>query len=94
MFFKGDLCLAFLGVSYHLYICTVYESLLPNSDMKPYLGVFWVKYEADTHICTFSVHLGYVLDVGGNKQELRFLHSEVMSKQNSYVTMYDVFEYV
>lgn len=45
------------------------------------LGIFWVSCEAGTYIRTLCVHLGLLLGVGGQMQELRRVRSGVMSEK-------------
>lgn len=47
----------------------------------PVLGIFWVSCEAGTYIRTLCVHLGLLLGVGGQMQELRRVRSGVMSEK-------------
>ncbi len=44
-------------------------------------GVFWVSCEAGTYIRTLCVHMGLLLGVGGQMQELRRVRSGVMSEK-------------
>lgn len=80
------------AVKRQLRIRTVYESKLLEFDEKRRLGVFWVKCEAGTYIRTLCVHLGYILGVGGNMQELRRVRSGVMGENTGMVTMHDVMD--
>lgn len=56
------------------------------------LGIFWVSCEAGTYIRTLCVHLGLLLGVGGQMQELRRIRSGVMSEKDHMVTMHDVLD--
>lgn len=80
------------AVKRQLRIRTVYESKLLEFDEKRRLGVFWVKCEAGTYIRTLCVHLGYILGVGGNMQELRRVRSGVMGEEDGLATMHDVLD--
>lgn len=80
------------AVKRQLRIRTVYESKLLEFDDKRRLGVFWVKCEAGTYIRTLCVHLGYILGVGGNMQELRRVRSGVMGEEDGLATMHDVLD--
>ena len=80
------------AVKRQLRIRTIYESKLLEYDEKRRLGVFWVKCEAGTYIRTLCVHLGYILGVGGNMQELRRVRSGVMGEEDNMVTMHDVLD--
>ncbi|XP_054107471.1 H/ACA ribonucleoprotein complex subunit DKC1 isoform X1 [Callithrix jacchus] len=55
-------------------------------------GIFWVSCEAGTYIRTLCVHLGLLLGVGGQMQELRRVRSGVMSEKDHMVTMHDVLD--
>lgn len=80
------------AVKRQLRIRTVYESKLLEFDEKRRLGVFWVKCEAGTYIRTLCIHLGYILGVGGNMQELRRVRSGVMGEESGMYTMHDVMD--
>ena len=41
-------------------------------------GLFWVSCEAGTYIRTLCVHLGLLLGVGGQMEELRRVRSGIM----------------
>lgn len=61
-------------------------------DPERRLGIFWVSCEAGTYIRTLCVHLGLLLGVGGQMQELRRIRSGVMSEKDHMVTMHDVLD--
>lgn len=46
-------------------------------------GIFWVSCEAGTYIRTLCVHLGLLLGVGGQMQELRRVRSGVLGEKVS-----------
>lgn len=46
-----------------------------------HLGVFWVSCEAGTYIRTMCVHLGLMLGVGGQMQELRRVRSGIQNEK-------------
>lgn len=57
-----------------------------RSDVTSYVfpaGIFWVSCEAGTYIRTLCVHLGLMLGVGGQMQELRRVRSGVMGEKVS-----------
>lgn len=56
------------------------------------LGIFWVSCEAGTYIRTLCVHLGLLLGVGGQMQELRRIRSGVMSEKVHMVGGLEVLE--
>lgn len=80
------------AVKRQLRVRTVYDSKLVEYDASRKLGVFWVKCEAGTYIRTLCVHLGYLLGVGGNMQELRRVRSGVMSEEADMCTMHDILD--
>lgn len=80
------------AVKRQLRIRTVYDSKLLEYDEKRRLGVIWVRCEAGTYIRTLCVHLGYILGVGGNMQELRRVKSGVMGEYDGMYTMHDVMD--
>lgn len=53
----------------------------------PVAGIFWVSCEAGTYIRTLCVHLGLLLGVGGQMQELRRVRSGVLGEKVSAVSM-------
>lgn len=71
---------------------TIYESKMVEYDPERRLGIFWVSCEAGTYIRTLCVHLGLLLGVGGQMQELRRIRSGVMSEKDHMVTMHDVLD--
>lgn len=56
------------------------------------LGIFWVSCEAGTYVRTMCVHLGLILGVGGQMQELRRNRSGVMHEKDGLMTMQDVMD--
>ncbi|XP_042338138.1 H/ACA ribonucleoprotein complex subunit DKC1, partial [Plectropomus leopardus] len=54
--------------------------------------IFWVSCEAGTYIRTLCVHLGLMLGVGGQMQELRRVRSGVLGEKDHMVTMHDVLD--
>lgn len=55
------------------------NSSLPSLYCIP--GIFWVSCEAGTYIRTLCVHLGLLLGVGGQMQELRRVRSGIMGEK-------------
>lgn len=49
--------------------------------LNPLAGIFWVSCEAGTYIRTLCVHLGLLLGVGGQMQELRRVRSGVLGEK-------------
>lgn len=61
-------------------------------DKENAFGIFWVSCEAGTYIRTMCVHLGLMLGVGGQMQELRRVRSGIQSEKSGMVTMHDVLD--
>ncbi|XP_067112912.1 H/ACA ribonucleoprotein complex subunit DKC1 [Osmerus mordax] len=80
------------AVKRQLRVRTVYESKLVEYDPERRLGIFWVSCEAGTYIRTLCVHLGLLLGVGGQMQELRRVRSGVLGERDNLVTMHDVLD--
>ncbi|XP_069068244.1 H/ACA ribonucleoprotein complex subunit DKC1 [Pleurodeles waltl] len=80
------------AVKRQLRVRTIYESKLIEYDPERRLGVFWVSCEAGTYIRTLCVHLGLLLGVGGQMQELRRVRSGVLGEKDIMVTMHDVLD--
>ncbi|XP_047571259.1 H/ACA ribonucleoprotein complex subunit DKC1 isoform X1 [Lutra lutra] len=80
------------AVKRQLRVRTIYESKMIEYDPERRLGIFWVSCEAGTYIRTLCVHLGLLLGVGGQMQELRRVRSGVMSEKDHMVTMHDVLD--
>ncbi|XP_078268478.1 H/ACA ribonucleoprotein complex subunit DKC1 [Rhinoraja longicauda] len=80
------------AVKRQLRVRTIYESKLIEYDPERRLGVFWVSCEAGTYIRTLCVHIGLLLGVGGQMQELRRVRSGVNGEKDNMVTMHDVLD--
>uniref|UniRef100_A0A8C5R8B5 H/ACA ribonucleoprotein complex subunit DKC1 n=1 Tax=Leptobrachium leishanense TaxID=445787 RepID=A0A8C5R8B5_9ANUR len=80
------------AVKRQLRVRTIYESKLIEYDPERRLGIFWVSCEAGTYIRTLCVHIGLLLGVGGQMQELRRVRSGVMGEKDNLVTMHDVLD--
>ncbi|XP_033906629.3 H/ACA ribonucleoprotein complex subunit DKC1 [Acipenser ruthenus] len=80
------------AVKRQLRVRTIYESKLIEYDPEKRLGIFWVSCEAGTYIRTLCVHIGLLLGVGGQMQELRRVRSGVMGEKDNLVTMHDVMD--
>ncbi|XP_069842255.1 H/ACA ribonucleoprotein complex subunit DKC1 isoform X2 [Dendropsophus ebraccatus] len=80
------------AVKRQLRVRTIYESKLVEYDPERRLGIFWVSCEAGTYIRTLCVHIGLLLGVGGQMQELRRVRSGVMGEKDNLVTMHDVLD--
>lgn len=80
------------AVKRQLRIRTVYDCKMKEYDKESALGIFWVSCEAGTYIRTMCVHLGLMLGVGGQMQELRRVRSGIQSEKSGMVTMHDVLD--
>lgn len=80
------------AVKRQLRVRTIYESKLLEYNEKSNLGVIWISCEAGTYIRTLCVHLGLVLGVGGQMQELRRVRSGIQSESEGLVTMHDLID--
>ncbi|XP_016153785.1 PREDICTED: H/ACA ribonucleoprotein complex subunit 4 [Ficedula albicollis] len=80
------------AVKRQLRVRTIYESKLVEYDPEKRLGIFWVSCEAGTYIRTLCVHLGLLLGVGGQMQELRRVRSGILGEMDNMVTMHDVLD--
>uniref|UniRef100_A0A8D3DRI0 H/ACA ribonucleoprotein complex subunit DKC1 n=1 Tax=Scophthalmus maximus TaxID=52904 RepID=A0A8D3DRI0_SCOMX len=80
------------AVKRQLRVRTIYESKLIEYDPERRLGIFWVSCEAGTYIRTLCVHMGLLLGVGGQMQELRRVRSGVLGEKDHMVTMHDVLD--
>ena len=49
------------------------------------LGIFWLSCEAGTYVRTICVHLGLILGVGGQMQELRRVRSGIVTENVRFV---------
>jgi len=56
------------------------------------MGIFWVSVEAGSYIRTMCVHLGLLLGVGGQMQELRRVRSGIQNEKEGMVTMHDILD--
>eukprot|EP00735_Rhodelphis_limneticus_P006219 TRINITY_DN18599_c0_g1::TRINITY_DN18599_c0_g1_i1::g.1058::m.1058 TRINITY_DN18599_c0_g1::TRINITY_DN18599_c0_g1_i1::g.1058 ORF type:complete len:588 (+),score=214.46,sp/P33322/CBF5_YEAST/73.23/0.0,DKCLD/PF08068.7/6.8e-30,DKCLD/PF08068.7/1.6e+03,DKCLD/PF08068.7/5.2e+02,TruB_N/PF01509.13/1e-20,SRP40_C/PF05022.7/1.5e+04,SRP40_C/PF05022.7/7.8e-23,PUA/PF01472.15/4.8e-19,Peptidase_C37/PF05416.7/1.3 TRINITY_DN18599_c0_g1_i1:40-1764(+) len=80
------------AVKRQLRIRTIYESKLVEFDAERNLAIFWVSCEAGTYVRTLCVHMGLLLGVGGNMQELRRVRSGIMSENDNMMSMHDVMD--
>ncbi|XP_013773643.1 H/ACA ribonucleoprotein complex subunit 4 [Limulus polyphemus] len=80
------------AVKRQLRVRTIYETKLLEYDQEKHMGIFWVSCEAGTYIRTLCVHLGLLLGVGGQMQELRRVRSGIQSEKEGLVTMHDVLD--
>lgn len=80
------------AVKRQLRVRTIYENKLLEYDPEQNMGIFWVKCEAGTYVRTLCVHLGLILGVGGQMQELRRVRSGISGEKDQLVTMHDVLD--
>jgi len=80
------------AVKRQLRVRTCYESKLIEHDQERNLGIFWVSVEAGSYIRTMCVHMGLLLGVGGQMQELRRVRSGIQSEQEGMMTMHDILD--
>lgn len=80
------------AVKRQLRIRTVYENKLIEFNPKRNMGIFWVSCEAGTYVRTLCVHLGLILGVGGQMQELRRVRSGITTEHDDLATMHDVLD--
>merc|ERR1711874_957564 len=80
------------AVKRQLRVRTCYESKLIEHDQDRNLGIFWVSVEAGSYIRTMCVHMGLLLGVGGQMQELRRVRSGIQSEQEGMMTMHDILD--
>ncbi|CAN6176349.1 unnamed protein product [Urochloa humidicola] len=80
------------AVKRQLRVRTIYESKLLEHDPERHLAVFWISCEAGTYVRTLCVHLGLLLGVGAQMQELRRVRSGILGEQDNMVTMHDVMD--
>ena len=72
------------AVKRQLRIRTIYESKLFEYDPERRLGVFWISCEAGTYVRTMCVHLGLLLGVGAQMQELRRVRLHKLYTREDY----------
>lgn len=80
------------AVKRQLRVRSIYKSKLIEHDEERNMGIFWVSCEAGTYVRTLCVHLGLLLGVGGQMQELRRNRSGIQHENEGLVTMHDVLD--
>lgn len=80
------------AVKRQLRIRTIYENKLIEYDQEQQQGIFWVKCESGTYVRTICVHLGLLLGVGGQMQELRRNRSGITDEHDQLVSMHDILD--
>ncbi|ETN76153.1 putative rRNA pseudouridine synthase [Necator americanus] len=80
------------AVKRQLRVRTIYENKLIEYDKEQQMGIFWVKCESGTYVRTICVHLGLLLGVGGQMQELRRNRSGITDEHDQLVTMHDILD--
>jgi len=80
------------AVKRQLRVRTVYQCKFIEYDAERNMGIYWLSCEAGTYVRTHCVHLGLVLGVGGQMQELRRVRSGIQNEKEGMVTMHDVMD--
>ncbi|KJH50264.1 putative rRNA pseudouridine synthase [Dictyocaulus viviparus] len=80
------------AVKRQLRVRTIYENKLIEYDKEQQMGIFWVKCESGTYVRTICVHLGLLLGVGGQMQELRRNRSGITDEHDGLVTLHDILD--
>merc|ERR1711994_989508 len=81
------------AVKRQLRVRTCYENKLIEHDPERNMGIFWCSVEAGSYVRTMCVHLGLLLGVGGQMQELRRVRSGIQSEyDDGMVTMHDILD--
>lgn len=83
---------AVAAVKRQLRIRNIYESKLLEFDAEKKLAVIWVSVEAGTYVRTLCEHLGIILGVGGEMEELRRTRSGHVGENDGLFTMHDVLD--
>lgn len=78
------------AVKRQLRIRTIYQSKLVEFNERSNLAVISVDCEAGTYVRTLFVHLGLLLGVGGQMQELRRIRSGSNHEHEAMVSMHDL----
>merc|ERR1712141_481953 len=81
------------AVKRQLRVRTCYDNKLIEHDPERNMGIFWCSVEAGSYVRTMCVHLGLLLGVGGQMQELRRVRSGIQSEyDDGMVTMHDILD--
>uniref|UniRef100_A0A915D281 Putative H/ACA ribonucleoprotein complex subunit 4 n=1 Tax=Ditylenchus dipsaci TaxID=166011 RepID=A0A915D281_9BILA len=80
------------AVKRQLRIRTIYEVKLLEYAPQQNMGIYWMSCEAGTYVRTHIVHLGLLLGVGAQMQELRRVRSGVTSENDHLVTLHDILD--
>merc|ERR1719251_111789 len=81
------------AVKRQLRVRTCYENKLIEHNPERNMGIFWCSVEAGSYVRTMCVHLGLLLGVGGQMQELRRVRSGIQSEyDDGMVTMHDILD--
>ena len=83
---------AVAAVKRQLRIRNIYESKLLEFDNEKKMAVIWVSVEAGTYVRTLFEHIGIILGVGGEMDELRRTRSGYISEEDGLVTMHDLLD--
>nr|CAD2181243.1 unnamed protein product [Meloidogyne enterolobii] len=80
------------AVKRQLRIRTIYECKLIEYNPSQQMGIYWMSCEAGTYVRTHIVHLGLMLGVGAQMQELRRVRSGVTSENDHIITLHDILD--
>merc|ERR1712020_665302 len=81
------------AVKRQLRVRTCYENKLIEHDPERNMGIFWCSVEAGSYVRTMCVHMGLLLGVGGQMQELRRVRCGIQSEyDDGMVTMHDILD--
>ena len=83
---------AVAAVKRQLRIRNIYQSKLVEFDNEKKMAVIWVSVEAGTYVRTLFEHIGILLGVGGEMEELRRTRSGMLSEEDGLSTMHDVID--
>lgn len=83
---------AVAAVKRQLRVRNIYKSELLQFDVEKKLAVISVSVEAGTYVRTLCEHLGIILGVGGEMEELRRTRSGNVSENDGLFTMHDVLD--
>lgn len=83
---------AVAAVKRQLRVRNIYKSELLEFDVEKKLAVISVSVEAGTYVRTLCEHLGIILGVGGEMEELRRTRSGNVSENDGLFTMHDVLD--
>ncbi|PAV56067.1 hypothetical protein WR25_01103 isoform B [Diploscapter pachys] len=80
------------AVKRQLRIRTVYKNNFIEYDPDQQMGIFNCVCESGTYVRTICVHLGLMMGVGGQMQELRRNRSGIADEHDQLITMHDILD--